>query len=425
MNILMMTNTYKPIIGGLEKSVESFTGEYRRAGHRVVIVAPEYDGAPEESGVVRVPALQDFNGSDFSVQLPVPGVLSAALKGFAPDIVHAHHPFLIGDTALRLAYARSVPLVFTHHSLYEHNTHYVPGDSAALKRFVVELSTGYANVAHQVIAPSGSVRDLLLERGVETPIEVVPTGIDLEPYASGQRERWRRFWGIPKDGYVIGHVGRLAPEKNLELLSAAAARHLSADPESYLLLVGEGPSRARLEQYFTERGVRERVFFTGLQRGQELVDAYSAMDAFLFVSQSETQGLVLAEALACGVPLIAVDACGVRDAVRDGHNGYLVGRQDEALIADAILRHRRLSAERRSEMRQIAVQDAERYSMPQCAARALGVYERLIEEHAFSRKDDNLWTAARGRIKAEWRILKNLTKATTGAVIKKGAPGAA
>lgn len=419
MNILMMTNTYKPIVGGLEKSIETFSDEYRKAGHRVVIVAPESDGAPEETDVIRVPALQDFNGSDFALKLPVPGVLASLLGDFKPDVVHAHHPFLIGDTALRLAYAGGVPLVFTHHTLYEHNTHYVPGDSAALKRFVVELSTGYANLAHQVFAPSGSVRDLLLERGVETPIEVVPTGLYLDQFARGQRQRWRRFWGIPADGFVIGHVGRLAPEKNLGLLCSASARHLTADPKSYLLIVGEGPSRAGLEQYFAGRGVRERVFFTGLQRGQELVDAYHAMDAFLFVSQSETQGLVLGEALACAVPLIAVDACGVRDAVRDGKNGFLVPREDQALIAEALGRYRRLSEDRHMEFRRQAEQDALRYSMPQCARQALAAYERLIAEHMFSKKEDRLWTSAQGRIKAEWEILKNLTKATTGAVIKK------
>ena len=184
-------------------------------------------------------------------------------------------------------------------------------------------------------------------------------------------------------------------------------------------MVGEGPSRTGLEQYFAGRGVRERVFFTGLQRGQELVDAYQAMDAFLFVSQSETQGLVLSEALACAVPLIAVDACGVRDAVRDGENGYLVPQEDEKLIAEALGRYRRLSEERRMEFRRQAQQDAARYSMPECARQALTVYERLIAEHAFSKKEDSLWSSAQGRIKAEWEILKNLTKATTGAVIKK------
>ena len=129
MNILMMTNTYKPITGGLEKSIEAFTKEYRRQGHRVIIVAPDFENMEPEEDVVRIPAIQNFNGTDFSVQLPVPGVLDDALGDFKPDIVHSHHPFLVGDTALRIAYKQNVPIVFTHHTLYEQNTHYVPGDS--------------------------------------------------------------------------------------------------------------------------------------------------------------------------------------------------------------------------------------------------------------------------------------------------------
>src|SRR5436190_18296931 len=103
MNILMMTNTYKPILGGLEKSVEAFTKEFRQRGHRVIIVAPEFQDMPREEDVIRIPAIQNFNGSDFSIQLPIPGVLTEALGDFRPDIIHAHHPFFIGDTALRVA----------------------------------------------------------------------------------------------------------------------------------------------------------------------------------------------------------------------------------------------------------------------------------------------------------------------------------
>src|SRR3989338_5060675 len=185
MNILMMTNTYKPLVGGLEISIENFTREFRKAGHRVVIMAPEYPDMRPEAGVVRIPAIQNFNGSDFSVQLPLPGASAEALGDFRPDIIHSHHPFLIGDTALRMASKYNVPLVFTHHTLYEENVHYIPGNKKALKRFIIELSTGYANLADQVFAPSESIMDMLKERNVETPIEVVPSGIHVGHFGRG------------------------------------------------------------------------------------------------------------------------------------------------------------------------------------------------------------------------------------------------
>src|SRR5512144_419241 len=120
MNILMVTNTFTPYVGGVANSVASFAAEYRRQGHRVLVVAPEFRDAPGgETDVIRVPAIQRFNGSDFSLRLPVPGFLFPALDRFRPDVVHSHHPYLLGDTALRIAAVRNAPLVFTHHSMYE------------------------------------------------------------------------------------------------------------------------------------------------------------------------------------------------------------------------------------------------------------------------------------------------------------------
>lgn len=124
MNILLMTNTYKPLVGGLEKSVSSFAKEYREAGHRVIIIAPEFPDMVPEEDVIRIPAFEHYNGSNFSVQLPIQGTLTKALGDFIPHIVHSQHPFLIGDTALRIASKYNVPLVFTHHSLYEENGNY-------------------------------------------------------------------------------------------------------------------------------------------------------------------------------------------------------------------------------------------------------------------------------------------------------------
>jgi glycosyltransferase involved in cell wall biosynthesis len=120
MNILMMTNTFTPHVGGVAGSVSSFTETYRARGHRVMVIAPEFDNQPaQETDVLRIPALQHFNGSDFSVVLTVPGYISDAVERFKPDIIHSHHPFLIGSNALRFAYTYDLPLVFTHHTFFE------------------------------------------------------------------------------------------------------------------------------------------------------------------------------------------------------------------------------------------------------------------------------------------------------------------
>ncbi len=143
MNILMFTNTFTPHIGGVAHSVETLAATLRDLGHQVLVVAPDYPGAPQiEPGVMRIPAIQNFKGSEFSVPLPFSKPLERVLDGFAPEIIHSHHPFLLGHSALRIAAMRMVPVVFTYHTRYELYAHYVARDFAALRRLVRKPDAG-------------------------------------------------------------------------------------------------------------------------------------------------------------------------------------------------------------------------------------------------------------------------------------------
>src|SRR3954467_1297822 len=188
MKICMMTNTYLPHVGGVARSVSTFAEEFLREGHDVLVVAPQFDGKPlppkAEAIVERVPSLRNFNGSEFSVRLPLATALSNRLDAFQADIIHAHHPFLLGDTALRVAMNKNVPIVFTHHTRYEDYTHYVPFDSEGLKEVAINLPTQFANLCDGVVAPSESIARLLRRRGVKSPMAVIPTGIDVAAFAS-------------------------------------------------------------------------------------------------------------------------------------------------------------------------------------------------------------------------------------------------
>jgi glycosyltransferase involved in cell wall biosynthesis len=386
-------------------------------------VAPVFNGTRDiEPDVIRVPAIQNFNGSDFSVRLPIPGFLMAALRDFRPDIVHSHHPFLLGDTALRIAADCNVPLVFQHHTTYERLTHYVPGDSPALKRFVIDLSTGYANMCDQVFAPSESVATVLRDRGVETPISVVPTGVDTGWYAQGDGNGARNGQGIPPDAFVVGHVGRLAPEKNLPFLAEAVGRFLQRHRQAHFVLVGDGPSVKDVQRIFTRRSLLDRLHVTGVLQGRALVDAYHAMDVFAFASRSETQGIVLVEAMAAGRPVVGLDAPGVREVIRDRHNGRLLHgqRADEfATALDWIAKH---SEAQQRKMRCAAHQTAERFAMPRCAERALSVYETLLGSEGTARKgagssEETPWHAALRRIETEWDLIATRARAASTAML--------
>ncbi|SFU76803.1 glycosyltransferase [Halomonas korlensis] len=405
MNVLMFTNTYLPIVGGVSESVQRLKQRLQEMGHRVLLVAPRLEGQPrEETDVVRVVAVQHFNGSDFSLPVPIPGQLYDNIEAFEPDIVHSHHPFLLGDTAARAAETYGLPLVFTHHTLYEHYTHYVPGDSPRMQRFAIALATQYTWLCDEVIAPSESIRDLLLERNANPALSVVPSGVNTTRFAAGEGKRWRGSLGIPAGAYVIGHLGRLAQEKNLAFLAEAVCRALVALPEAHFLVVGEGEARQTMRDIAETHGVAARCHFTGRLQGQALIDAYHAMDVFAFASHSETQGMVVAEAMATGLPVVAVSAPGVREVVRDGVNGRLLAADDVGQMAEALIELAETA--RRDPLRQEARVTAARFDEARCAERCVAIYRRAIARGGpFTHADDGGWERVRGRLGAEWQML--------------------
>lgn len=422
MNICMMTNTYLPHVGGVARSVSTFTEEYRRRRHRVLVVAPEFEGPPLprrlESVVERVPAIQNFNGSDFSVRLPLAAGLSDRLTAFNAHIIHAHHPFLLGDTALRIAAEKNAPVIFTHHTRYEDYTHYVPFDSPALKEFAISLSTEFANLCDGVIAPSESIEQLIRSRGVTTPIKVVPTGIDLASFARGDGARARRKFKIPPAAFVVGHVGRLAPEKNLSFLAGAIAHFLRDAPDAVFLLVGGGPSEAEVRAVCEKAGVADRLIFAGKQTGRPLHDAYAAMDVFAFASFSETQGMVLAEAMAAGLPVVALDANGVREVVQHERNGFLLAADTTARDFAHHLAQLRTQKRQRAAFAATAGETARLFSREHCAELALDFYREIRRATRRERRvnEQSPWSSLLNRLQVEWNLLASTTSAAIDAM---------
>lgn len=423
MRIAMFTNTYLPHVGGVARSVKSLEDQCRKSGNEVLIIAPEYHEALAGNfeGVLRVPAICNFNGSDFSVRLPVPNIIHSALEVFAPDVIHSHHPFLLGDAALREAWKHRVPIVFTHHTLYERYTHYVPLDSAPLKRMAIQLSTEYCNLCDLVIAPSESIRRLLRERGVDKPIEVSPTGVDVAAFASGDAAAFRAAHQIPADARVVGHVGRLAREKNLIYLTEAVIGVLAVDPSAVFLLVGRGDALGSIVDMLSAAGMRERVFAVGMMSGKDLIDAYAAMDVFVFASQSETQGMVLAEAMAAGRPVIAIDGPGVREIVRCGLNGILLaGDATAATFTKALdeLLHDWILAETYGKGAQVTSVD---YDQARTAGDVVVLYERALRAFEHRDADRSAWDRVLTALQIEWDLISAKVAAAAAAMIETDA----
>ena len=422
MRILMMTNTYFPMVGGLEQSVYSFSEAFRSLGHEVLIVTPAFGGAPtEEPGVIRIPAFQKFGGTLFSINFPISRLLKRYMKEFVPDIVHSHGPFFMGDFALRLSRQHAIPLVFTYHCMFEQYVHDWPVHNEGVKRFMVKLAAGYSNLVDQVIAPSESVRDILLKRGVNTSIEIIPTGVDAQRFSKGNGIDFRKLNQIPLDALVVGHAGRLSGEKNLEFLTNCMIELLKKEPKAHALIVGHGPSEKMIKDAFAQAGLEKRLHLTGVLHYQNLVDAYFAMDVFAFASLSETQGIVLIEAMAAGVPVVALDAPGAREVVQDYHNGRLLKEMDQKSFVDSLIWVLSRNSEELATMKQIVRLKVQRYPIDSAAKHMLEIYEKIRSRKAVSLGKKNssrfhlLW-----RLEAELDIYYNYIKSVATSVFEGG-----
>ena len=422
MNITHFTNTYLPHVGGVARSVSTFVEAQERSGHTVKVIAPEYK-LPKDyqpiPNVTRMPAIQNFNGSDFALPLPATAKVRASLDAFQPQILHAHHPFLLGDTAYREAEKRDIPIVFTHHTRYEDYTHYVPIDNSVFKRFIIELSTEFANLCDGVVAPSQTIADLIRERGVTAPIAAIPTGIDLERFKGGSGQKFREELNIDPHAPVLGHLGRLAEEKNIEFLARAIGYALFANKQAHCVVAGSGKQAYMLERYAEEAGCRNRLHLVGVLQGDALAECYAAMDVFVFSSLSETQGLVLAEAMAAETAVVALKAAGANECVVDGENGFLLDTDsvpgDFAAKVLSILE----TPDRCRKMQAAALHKAREFDKTLCNQKLIDFYKQTMERFADVQRDENAQQPMEHllkRIQAEWKLVSMKIEAMSDAL---------
>ncbi|MCF8126571.1 MAG: glycosyltransferase [Desulfotignum sp.] len=411
MHICMFTNTYLPHVGGVARSVHTFFQDLEKKGHQVLIVAPTFAGHDADHSkdhtILRVPAIQNFNGSDFSMRIPVPFYIDEKLDAFSPDIIHSHHPYLLGDAAFRAARRRRLPLVFTHHTLYEEYTHYVAGDNDNFKQFARNLSTMYANLCDQVVAPSKSIADLIKKRGVTTPVTQIPTGVDTRFFYSGDAHGFKKAHHIPENAFVIGHVGRLAPEKNLVFLAKSVARSMQILQDTWFCVAGDGPDRQKIHDIFTDCGLAHRLILTGNLTGSALADAYQAMDLFVFSSQSETQGMVLTEAMAAKTPVIALDGPGVREVVENNKNGVLLPADAHQKAFSQAICDAASDPEKICAWQQHARQTALKFSRDACVNRLLDLYAAAVFQGTAraGAGDKEPWETFLLAIRTEWDLI--------------------
>jgi 1,2-diacylglycerol 3-alpha-glucosyltransferase len=373
----LFTNNYLPFCGGVTISVETLRRGLQARGHEVWTFAPRFPGvADSDPRIVRFPSVPAATYPEFALPIPWAPRLRRQVRGLDLDVFHAHHPFLLGPAARRLARRQRRPLVFTYHTRYEKYAHYVPLRRALVEAAALRLSRRFATRADAVIAPSALIRDQLQARGVTVPIAVVPTGVDLVRFRPTGRAAARRALGLPPSDPLVLYVGRLDREKSVDRVLLAFDRLAGTLGRAHLWLVGQGKEAEALCRMTTRLAAGDRVHFAGVRAHEGLAAWYQAADLFLFASETETQGLVLAEAAACALPAVAVAAPGCDEVVRDGETGILT-KADPAALAEAAI-GLLLDADRRAAMGARARQVAEQsFDVTQQIARTLDVYESL------------------------------------------------
>lgn len=332
----------------------------------------------DEGDVIRLPSIKHFNNTDFSLPLPVAFRAVFDFQARKYDIVHVHHPFLLGEMGLRLARRERIPLIFTYHTQYEKYTHYVPFDHGTAEKAIVNHTAAFCRLCDLVIAPTTDVRKLLEKRSVDVPIAVLPTGVELELYQKIDSKKARDRLGFSAETPILLYVGRLALEKNLEYLVSACLKVLDRHRNAHLLIVGDGQSRQELQTLAAEDGrLAQRVHFFGKIEGAQLLELYSTADLFVFASHTETQGMVIVEAMAGGTPAVCLDADGVRDIVINGENGILLPQsatsENFAGAVSACLN----SPEKRNSLIQGANKTAKKYDMRRLAGQLHELYRML------------------------------------------------
>ena len=298
-----------------------------------------------------------------------------------------------------------------------------------MRRFIIEMATQYANLADRVFAPSESIRELLRARSVTTDIDVVPTGLVPEDFSGGNGETLRRQLDIPAASYVVGHLGRLAPEKNIAFLARAVARFITQTRKAdggpgknvsgYFLVVGSGECEQTIRDIFESQGLSSRLRTLGTLQPAALADALAAMDIFAFTSHSETQGMVLTEAMAAGLPVVSLDAPGAREVVKDRENGRLLAENSTwEEFADTLGWMAGQGPAQLREWSSAAHSTAEEFAMHRTAAKALSCYTSLQSQRLLPSwsEHEERWQSSLHLIKAEWEILKAAGSATSAAL---------
>ena len=373
MRIGMVTACYKPVINGVTRMVSLYKTHLEAAGHEVTIFTLGDPDPNDEPGVVRSPGLM-LGDYGYYISMRYSSEAQALLQEM--DIIHCHHLFMSVDLAHR--YGRS-PIIYTNHTRYDLYTGTVtslpqPAADAIMRQIWPEF-TDYADV---VITPSASVKEVMLDFGVRRPIELIENGVDLRPFQNPSNPLTKSDLDVPETAVLVTYVGRLSPEKDVDLLLDQFAIAKDVVPNLHLMIIGSGASQPELERQARTLGIQDSVLFAGPIAYENVGNYLAAADLFATASVTEVHPLTVIEAMAAGLPVVAVSSPGIIDTVESGKSGLLTTKPAGGIAAALV--GLASNETRRNTMAQAARKASDRYAIQKTIQRTIDLYTRLRRE---------------------------------------------
>lgn len=399
MKIAIFTNNYLPNPYGVSSSIESFRQEFEKLGHQVFVFAPAWKKhADTEKNIFRYPSIDIEIKFRFPLPIPYSRKMDKILENLDLDIIHSQHPNLLGNAAMKWARKKNIPLVFTWHTLYDQYTNFFPFFPKKMAaNWIIRSAVKYANLCNQVVVPAPSVKGIIQKWGVtNSHIEAVSSGVEKD-FENPDTEVIREKYGIEKDEVLLFTVTRLTAEKNVEFLFDSVSEILKEDFRVKWLVVGDGYLLKKLKKLAVKKNIDRQAIFTGVISKKEIKNYFAAGDIFVYASKSETQGMILTEAMYMGLPIVAVRATGAIDHIENGKTGILVSEDSPSEISATADSGKAAISRGKEEFKQAVARliknedlrrqigeaakkvAQEKYTAEICAKKMLEVYEEAIK----------------------------------------------
>ena len=340
MNILFISDVFFPRVNGVSTSINTFATELKALGHEVTLIAPSYGEEDiHQDWIVRVPSHKIyFDPEDRLMSFSKLKALLPWIREKHFDVIHIHTPFTAHYVGIHFGKKLDIPVVETYHTFFEdYLHHYLPFIPQFISRKLARtISRRQCNAVDGIVSPSKPMLDVLRQYGIEKPAEVVATGLDDSSFANVDGDHFRISHDIPLTQPMLLFVGRVAHEKNIEFLLQMHVKLIKKHPEALLVITGEGPAEDSIRASIAKLGIVNQVKMIGyLDRNHELITCYKAADIFVFASKSETQGLVLLEAMAQGTAVVALAELGTKSILIEGE-GVLIAKDCTDDFADKV-----------------------------------------------------------------------------------------